>query len=161
MSDNPYAPPKARVGEPVVRGLSEAPPEARLYTQAQVAVAAFLGSPLAAGWLISRNHRTLARPDQANQALVVGIGATLALFVLRIVLSDRIPLIALSVAGAVACRAWADAQFSTVLQRHRAAGGANYSWWRVVGLSLLCTAIIVVVVFIVLTLLFSFGILVH
>jgi hypothetical protein len=123
-------------------------------------LAAFLGSPLAAGWLISRNHRTLARPDKAYQALVVGIGATLALLALGIVLPDRFPRIALSAACAVACRAWADAQFSTVFQLHRAARGANYSWWRVVGLALLCTAIVVVVVFVVFTLLYSLGILV-
>ena len=142
MSDNPYAPPKARVGEPVARGLTEAPPEARLYSSLQIAAATFIGSPLIGGWLIAANHKTLARPEQANQAIILSVVVTLALIGLGIVLPERFPRVALSVAGAVGFRAWAETRFSIVLEKHRAAGGSLFSWWRVVGLALLAAAIV-------------------
>ena len=156
---NPYAPPKSKVGEAVTAGLSEAPLEARLYTERQVAVATFLGAPLLGGWLIAANHKALARPDQANRAITLGVGATVVLLGLAMVLPDRFPNAALPVVGAVAFRAWANAQFSTVLERHRAAGGVRFSWWRVLGLSLLSAAIVFTLMFIVVTALYSFGIL--
>jgi len=160
MSDsNPYAPPKSRVGEPVSAGLSEAPPEARLYSQNQIATATFLGSPLVGGWLIAANHKALARPEQANRAIILGVGGTVLLLGLAMVLPDRFPNAALPAACAVAVRAWANAQFSTVIEHHRAAGGVQFSWWRVVGLSLLSAAIIFTCLFIVVMALYSFGIL--
>ena len=158
MDDNPYAPPKAKVGETISQGLPEAPSEARLYSQDQIALATFLGTPLVGGWLIAANDKTLARLEQANKAIAVGIGVTLVVLALAVVLPDSFPNIALPVVCAVAFRAWADSRFSAVLERHKANGGARYSWWRVVGLALLSTAIVFTLMFIVFMLLYTFGI---
>ena len=75
-------------------------------------------------------------------------------------LSDFGVTIASAVAGAVALRALSEAQFGKMLERHRAAGGTQHSWGRVVVLAVLFPAILFAVAYLVIVVLSEFGILV-
>jgi hypothetical protein len=52
------------------------PQTERLWSPRQIAVAAFLGSPLAAGWFLSRNYAALADESRSRRALWMGLVAT-------------------------------------------------------------------------------------
>ena len=99
MDRNPYAPPRSNV-EVTPSGSQTTLPASRLYSPKQIAVATFLGSPLAGGWFMATNYRELGQEALATQAVWWGI-----------------------------------------------AGGPLFSWWRVVGISLLCVAILLAFVF--------------
>lgn len=54
--------------------------ELKFYSQRAIGIATFIGGPLAAGYLVRENYRSLGDPDNARKALILGIIATLLLF---------------------------------------------------------------------------------
>lgn len=149
MSHNPYAPPKSDVGTPTAGIASSGVPlpVEQLYSPNQIAAGAFLGSPLAAGWLAAHNFRVMRQPQDAGRALGLGIVATLIALGIAAYLPDGFPGVALSVAYCVAAYQLADKRFKSVIAAHRTAGGTMRSSWRVVGIGLLCSLILVTLVF--------------
>lgn len=161
MESNPYAPPKAIVADTVETLPSEIPPQTQFYSVGQIALATFLGTPLAGGWLIARNYKALGQTDKARQNLFWCIVGTLALFAIGYVLPEKnSPNIFIAVVPVIAVRSWADAQFRKLLGQHRAADGKFYSWWRAAGAGVLCLAIIVTAAMVVFVALYLMGILV-
>lgn len=139
MERNPYAPPKANVSDHDVAGSSVV---RELYTPSQHAVAAFIGSPIAAAVLAAFNYRALGRSRDANQVVVWGIVATFVVFGVALVLPDEFPNAVLPLAYTVAIRSLAQMQFGAVVDAHRAGGGRIGSWWRVVGIGFLSLIVI-------------------
>ena len=160
MDSNPYAPPKAAVADAVERLPTEVSPDTMLYSVGQITLATFLGAPLAGGWLIARNYKALGQPEKAGMNLFWSIVGTLVLIGLAFVLPDNFPNIGISVVSVIAVKSWADAQFGKLLGRHRAANGKVHSWWRAVGIGVLCLAIMITAIMIVVFLLYMLGILV-
>ena len=97
MSHNPYAPPKADVGGPTAAAGVPAPVE-QLYSPNQIAIGAFLGSPLAAGWLAAHNYRAMRQPQDAGRALGRGIIATIVVMALAYYLPESVPSVVLPIA---------------------------------------------------------------
>ena len=93
MSHNPYAPPKSDVGTPTAGFASSGVPlpVEQLYSPNQIAAGAFLGSPLAAGWLAAHNFRVMRQPQDAGRALGLGIVATLIALGIAAYLPGRLP----------------------------------------------------------------------
>lgn len=146
MDPNPYAPPKSNV-ELTTSGSQTTLPASRLYSQVQIAVGTFLGSPLAGGWFLSRNHRELGQEPLAKQAMWIGIGGAIVMMIIAFLLPDNFPNSVLPIACAAGFHALTEKRLGGVIKEHRAAGGSLFSWWRVVGISLLCVAILLALVF--------------
>lgn len=157
MSHNPYAPPKSDVGSPTAgTAASGVPlPVEQMYSPNQITAGAFLGSPLAAGWLAAHNFRVMRQPQEAGRALGLGIVATLVALGIAAYLPDGFPGVVLSVVYCAIAYQLADKRFKSVIAAHRAAGGTMRSSWRVVGIGVLCALILVTVVFGILLTLFD------
>jgi hypothetical protein len=122
-----------------------------------MALAAFLGSPMAAAWFMSSNYRALAQPLEAQRALLFGVAATLAAMVIAFMLPEGLPNTIFVIIYTVATHALARSMFGNALAEHAAAGGALGSTWRVVGVSLLVLLAVLAVLFAVLLLLVVVG----
>jgi hypothetical protein len=148
MSRNPYAPPKSEVGGPNAgSGASGVPlPVDQMYSPNQIAAGAFLGSPLAAGWLAAHNFRVMRQPQEAGRAMGLGLVTTLIAILIAAYLPDGFPSVVLPVAYCVLVYQLADRRFKPVIAAHLAAGGTMRSTWRVVGIGLLCALILVTVI---------------
>lgn len=149
MSRNPYAPPKSEVGGPNVGSAASGVPLPvdQMYSPNQIAAGAFLGSPLAAGWLAAHNFRVMRQPQEAGRALGLGIVTTLIAILIAAYLPDGFPSVVLPVAYCVVVYQLAEKRFKSVIEAHRAAGGTMRSTWRVVGIGLLCALILIAVIF--------------
>lgn len=149
MSHNPYAPPKADVGGPTAAAAAAGVPAPveQLYSPNQIAIGAFLGSPLAAGWLAAHNYRAMRQPQDAGRALGLGIIATIVVMALAYYLPESVPSVVLPIAYCVGIYQLADSKFKAVIAAHRTAGGTMRSSWRVVGIGLLCALVVVAVMF--------------
>lgn len=157
MDRNPYAPPRSNV-EVTPSGSQTTLPASRLYSPKQIAVATFLGSPLAGGWFMATNYRELGQEALATQAVWWGIAGAIVLMFIAFLLPDNFPNSPLPIACAVGMHALAESKLGGPIKEHRAAGGPLFSWWRVVGIALLCALILVAVVFAVLFILAMLGI---
>jgi hypothetical protein len=146
MDRNPYAPPKANV-ELTASGSQTTLPASRLYSQKQIAVATFIGSPLAGGWFMATNYRELGQDALATQAIWWGIGGAIAMMFIAFLLPDNFPNSVLPIACAGGMHALAESKLGGPIKEHRAAGGPLFSWWRVVGIGLLCALMLVAVIF--------------
>lgn len=126
MEPNPYQPPVAPPAAPPGH-----PSTYELYSPGQVVIAAVLGSPLAACWLMYLNHRRRGHGAYATRVLVVGTVATLALLLLAIVLPDRIGgFVPIATLAAVHQLAQRD---RPLFEAHVAAGGRRASVWKAIG----------------------------
>ena len=119
----------------------------KLYSPGQIALAAFLGSPLAACWFWSRNYRQLNQPRSANQCLVWGIAGTAVLLTVSFFLPEHFPNSAIPIGYTVGLRQAAQQTHGGTVTQHIAAGGHLGSWWAVVGISLGCLLLVIAVIF--------------
>lgn len=139
MDRNPYAPPRSAVVGSVATSAGGVPaPAELLYSANQIAVAAFLGTPLAASWLAARNFRALGQEEAVGRTWGAGILLTAIVLAISFVLPDRFPNSLLPLAYCLALRAVAEWKFKAVVDAHLTAGGSLASWWRVVGIGILC-----------------------
>jgi hypothetical protein len=60
----------------------------KVYTKTWVAIAAFIGGPLAACYLLSENFETFGRKKLADQTIVAGVAFSLVLFAVTTMLPD-------------------------------------------------------------------------
>jgi len=157
MNRNPYAPPESEVGAPNVGSAASGVPLPvdQMYSPNQIAAGAFLGSPLAAGWLAAHNFRVMRQPEEAGRALGMGIVTTLIAILIAAYLLEGFLIVVLPVAYSVVAYLLSERQFKSVIALHRAAGGTIRSSWRVVGIGLLCALILFTVAFGILPSLFN------
>jgi hypothetical protein len=124
-------------------------PDVPLYSIPTIALASFLGGPLAAGWLVSVNFRRLNEPRAARKSLINGILATLALVALMVALpadwTSRLP--GITVPAIYTAMIWilAERIQGPTLAAHFARGGLRHSPWRAVGISLIAALPVAVV----------------
>lgn len=107
----------------------------KLYSPCQIALAAFIGSPLAACWFWSRNYLRLGQASASTQCLIWGVVGTVALFTVTLFL-PRVPG---GIPAGYTVGFWyaAKGAHGAIINQHRAAGGRLGSWWAVVGISVL------------------------
>jgi hypothetical protein len=119
---------------------SPPPPEVPLYSVPSIALASFLGGPLAAGWLISVNFRRMGEPQSARNALVLGAVATVALIGMMIALptdwGEKVPGMTVPLIYTGLIWVLAERLQGRVLAAHFAGGGLRHSLWRSIGISL-------------------------
>lgn len=117
-------------------------PTHKLYSPGQIALSAFLGSPLAACWFWSRNFQRLGRVSSSTQCLIWGAIGTAALLTLSFFLPERFPNSAIPMGYTFGLLQAAKQTHGAIVAQHLSAGGRLGSWWAVVGVSLLFLAAI-------------------
>jgi len=118
-----------------------------LFSPTQIAVAAFLGAPIAACWFLSRNYRALDQGRSAAQSLLWGVLGTAALLGISFFLPDNFPSQALPLGYTFGLYYVAKQLQGETVAEHIATGGRLGSWWNVVGISLICLVLIVGTIF--------------
>lgn len=147
MDDNRYAPPKAPVGD--IPSSDGKPTTASwpLYSPMQMAVGTFLGTAMAGAWLAAANFKATGQSVKARKTLWWGAAVAALTMVVAFILPEKFPNSVLPLAVAFGVRGLAETHFGVIVGKHQKDGGAVRSWWRVVGISLLIAAIVLVVVF--------------
>lgn len=107
-------------------------PATPLYRCSSLALAAGLGGPLAAGWVLSRNFARMERPGPARLALGSGIALEAALVGALAALGDRAALLlpALPVASGLVAWGVATRWQGSGLRLHASVEGRFAPWWR-------------------------------
>ncbi len=113
----------------------------RLYSPGQIALAAIIGSPIAACWFFARNYRALGKPESAKQCLLWGSVGTVILFAIIFILSFiahyQLPNQVIPIGYTLGLREAAKRIHGSTVIQHISTGGRLGSWWSVVGVSLL------------------------
>jgi hypothetical protein len=139
MDRNPYSPPAAPLTDVARSGA--------LYTPRQIYMASFLGSPVAAAWLMHQNFRALGDDSRALRTLWLGFAATLVVLTVAFFLPSRFPNLLFPLAYSFAIYQYALILFKSTYDKHIKDGGRRGSWWMVVGASLLADLILVGLIF--------------
>ena len=135
---NPYAAPKAPLADSA---------EQRYYTPGQVFLATVLGGPLAGGYLFSRNYSLFGLPTKAKAVLVWSV----VILICGIALGYALPEhsggtgIAATIAGMY--RWYAKEAFEGKIAERQHLGWLQYSWWRVVAISVGFLVLVLVLLF--------------
>ena len=108
----------------------------KLYTEMQVFVASFLGSPLAGGILMARNASVVGAKREAHHYLFITAAATAALLVIGFLLP---PMKSANYLGPIIVawlmRFWFRKAQGSIIAAHPEA--ARSSWWVSLGIALL------------------------
>lgn len=114
--------------------------ESKLYSKRAIELGTFLGGPIVAGYLISKNYQFFNQPDKARNALLYGIGSFILLVCLMFVLPDTIvdyipkPVVPLAITFVV--RYIVQNTQGVWLDNHARVGGNFYSIWRTAGIGI-------------------------
>jgi hypothetical protein len=119
----------------------------KLYSPGQIALAAFLGSPLAACWFWSRNYQRLGQPSSSTQCLIWGTVGTIALLAISFFLPERFPNQVIPMGYTFGLLQAARQVHGSIVTKHLSAGGRLGSWWAVVGISLLILVFVLAALF--------------
>jgi hypothetical protein len=128
------------------QGPSGPRPTDALYSPRQIFFGAFLGGPLAAAWLMSRNYLVLEDTERAKQTLWLGPLVTLLVLMVAFMMPPEVPNAVWPIAYSLGIYYYAIQQFAEITQQHYAAGGLKQSWWRVAGAGVASVVIIMVAI---------------
>lgn len=131
----------------------------KFYSMPAILMASYLGSPMAASFLIRRNYINVGKNREGSYALVIGIIATAliltgCLFIPEEII-DKIPNILIPAIYTTALFPIAEHLQGYMLREHKASEGAFYSIWRAVWIALVAGIAMVAVIFIVMLILLS------
>lgn len=119
------------------RILDQIKPSEKVYNERGIAIGAFLGGPLAAGYLLVANYRKLGKGYLTGKTWIMTAGSCLVYFVLAYFIPDKVPSIVLP----ITCVAVARQVFKQVqeedLKTHLSKEGEIYSSWRAAGIGTL------------------------
>jgi len=125
------------------RAILNAPPQVsvsdstagRFYSPWQICVGALLGGPLAGGYFYSRDHISFGSPNKARTSLLWTGVVVICLFAIGLSSPRQSSGTVLAAAVAGMYRWFARQAFDETISTRRNQGWTQYSWWRVVGLS--------------------------
>jgi hypothetical protein len=139
---NPYAPPTTDLAAPSPSAAEGAFPRP-MFSPRQMLAAALFGSVAAGVVLLQANYRAMDRSATANKALLFGLLASAAFFVVAFLIPDRLTT-PINIAAALTFYKLAETMQGAAFFRHRAASGRVRSNWVVFGtiLATLVAAII-------------------
>ena len=130
----------------------------RLYSPNQVGCAAFFGGPFAAAFVLWSNFRALGKDVAARQTLIGGALFTLALLLIMPFLPDRFPNLAIPIAYTLAAGLSAQKyqlSKSAILESEQYAFQSN---WNVFGVSIAMMIAFLIVIFLWVYALASYGV---
>ncbi len=123
----------------------------KLYSSKSISGATFLGGPLAAGYLIRENFKSLNKPDEGRKSLILGIITTIVLFggmyMLPEKIIDKIPsqLIPLIYTGII----WGIVEWmhGDILKAHKENKNLFFSGWKAAGVGFISLLILGIGIF--------------
>lgn len=142
--ENPFQTPAAALQDAATTATGEP-----LYRLAAVGIATFFGTPLAGAWVIVQNLKTLGRSHESRNIWLMGIGLTLAIFVIGYFLPENTSGTPIAVGTVVGMYYLAKQTFGVAVERHLDAGGQWRSNWRAFGISLLFLLAVIAVILVV------------
>ena len=121
-------------------------PTGNLFSDFQIALATFIGMPIAGCLLLAQNYKNLGRVISAWQTLILGVISTIILFVIAFSLPEKFPNFVLPMAYTVAMR-----QLVKYLQGDaiatQEAQGKKGSWAVTVGIAIGSLVLILALIF--------------
>jgi len=119
----------------------------KLYSQKAIALATFLGGPLAAGILIRKNSLNLGREREGLMALIIGIVSTILLIFgfsqIPEPILDKIPPALFSVIYIGIIYLIVEKIHGQILKEHKEERNGFYSNWRAAGIGLACSVVLI------------------
>lgn len=119
-----------------------------LYSARAIALATFLGGPIAAGYLISKNYTSLNKPQQAKTALIIGIIFTFIIlgsfFLIPDNILDTIPNYLIPVVYSGIIMAIVEVKLGNQLRVYKENGHKFASIWKAVGVGFISLLIFLV-----------------
>jgi len=116
-------------------------PVDRIFTESKIGVAAYIGGPLAAGYIISKNYKVFKEEENAKKVLIVSIISTILLFLFISMLPeeiiDKIPNMLIPLTYTSAAAAFASAYQGKRIKEHIANCGESVGWGKTLGISFL------------------------
>jgi hypothetical protein len=116
----------------------------KLFSTEQIALASFLGAPISGCLLVAQNYRVLRKAGSVWQPVVLGVAATILLMLLALFLPDGFPNFVLPAASCLGIYFYAKQQQGDAIDNHLKSGGKKGSWWVMIGLSIGCTIVILI-----------------
>ena len=108
------------------------------YSQKAIGIATFIGGPLAAGYLIRENYKVLDQTEKGNNALIISIIATIALFVLIFSIPEniieKVPKVIIPAIYTGAIVFWVEQTFGAIFKQHEEHKYNFFSRWRAAGI---------------------------
>lgn len=121
--------PQERVSIPV--------PKYKLYSIKAVVIATIFGTPLAGGYLISRNFSVLGNKKYALWSIVFAVLAILVSFVLGNVIPENVPPMVVSLPILFVITQLMKTLQGSALDQHLSHGGKLESCWKAFGISMI------------------------
>jgi hypothetical protein len=109
-NENPYAP-SMNLEQPATQ-------EGKLFSPGQVALASFLGLPVAGCFLVSHNCRTLGQSNLVSRVWAIGIAITVASMALSMFVPDNFPNLPIPLALTIASFYYAKSLHGETYERH-------------------------------------------
>ena len=116
-----------------------------LYSPAQIGSAAFIGSPVAAGWFIAQNYKAIGEHALAKKWFWGLLAGTVVLQIGANYLPNSVPNVALPIGCTIGIHRAAQITQGDFVSRLLASGGIPGSSWKVVGISVLFLVAVVAV----------------
>lgn len=117
----------------------------RIYAQRGIMIASLLASPLAFGFLMTKNCRALEQRAKIKQAWLLSIGALVVVLALAYVLPESVPTFPFLFLNAAFGYYAPQYLLGKEMEEHVANGGPLYSNWRAAGIALLVVVVLVAV----------------
>lgn len=118
----------------------------KVHKESAIQVAAFLGGPLVAGYLVAHNFRQLGEPGKVKKTWLVAVAVFMVLVALAIIVPQSVPSVVFAVANVGVVQLFVQRFQSAKLKEHLEAGGSAYRFRRAIIISLAFTATIILLV---------------
>lgn len=119
-------------------------PAYKLYSAKAIAIATFIGAPIAGCILLAHNTRKLGDARSASMTLIWGIVTTAVLMIVCYFLPEKFPNSVIPIAYTVTIYKFAKQRQAEALLEHIKRGGSLASGWAAagIGLAMLCLIVI-------------------
>ena len=127
----------------------------KVYTEGWVMFASYVGGPLAASYLISKNFSTFEEENMARNTLMVGIILSIILFTSLMLIPeaimDKVPNSLIPITYTAGFYAFMKKYQNKKIKEHLSNNGKKKSGWKVTGIAILCLIITVLFIIALLT----------
>lgn len=114
-------------------------PTKKIYKERAIWVGSFVGGPLVAGYFIAENFKALNDPENAKTTWTYTIPLTLLIFSLALIIPkfENFPSILIPLSYTMAAYLYSKYYQGPGMAAHLEAGGEEFGWGRIIGISLL------------------------
>ena len=123
----------------------------KFHSQKSIAIATFIGGPLAAGYLIRENYLSLNKPDEGKKSLLIGFVATVLLFtgifMIPEAIIEKVPSFVIPAIYTGAIYLIVEKIHGKILNKHKENENNFYSQWRAAGVGFISLIVLLIGIF--------------